>query len=336
MNREQVLKLAKEGTYDGILLKGKLIETHISWVILAQKYAFKIKKPMQYSFLDFSTKAKRRYFCDRELELNRRLSDIYLDVVPIRSKNGTYCFGEDTGAIIEHAVRMKKMQSTKKMDLVLKKGRVLPKHMAVLAKKIADFHLKATVVKSPFDPEEYKALFNDILSVADWAKTVLGQRYFKIIQTTVAYSDDFLSNNENLMAGRIKNGFHRDVHGDLHSKNIFLYKDPVIFDCIEFNDSYRQIDVINEVAFFSMDLEANGKWELSKVFMNHYLNDFPCMTGRSEERLFAYYKLYRANVRAKVSALRGLQADTQHEIDKHANEMKKYLKLIERYLVSGS
>jgi aminoglycoside phosphotransferase family enzyme len=146
------------------------------------------------------------------------------------------------------------------------------------------------------------------------------------------YSNSYLDLNEQFIANRVEEGFCRDCHGDLHSKNIFLYKDPIIFDCIEFNDDFRQIDVLNELAFFCMDLEAYERWDLSKQFMESYLELFPCMMGMKGEQLFKYFKCYRASVRAKVNTLRAMQADNEYDENKYNIEVKKYLKLMANYM----
>ena len=333
MEKEQVNKLVQYGTFNGEPLNGKLIETHISWVILTRKYAFKIKKPMRYSFLDFSTLSKRKFYCERELILNRRITtSIYLDVLPIEQHNNRLYIGQGGGKVIDYAVRMKKMQAGKKMDSMLYNNKVVNSHVKILAEKIAAFHKRTDVVNKPFNKARSKKAFNDISRVAGWIKKHLGKSYADIVEKAVSHSNAFLDQASPLITKRIKNGFQRDVHGDLHSRNIFLYKEPVIFDCIEFNDDLRQIDVLNEVAFFCMDLEAFQQWNLSKRFMEQYLELFPCMSGLKEKQLFAYYKGYRANVRAKVNAMRAIQTIDEAEVRKYNCEVKKYLELLDYYL----
>lgn len=331
MDKYQISKLIKHGTYKSNLLNGKLIETHISWVILTKKFTFKIKKKMHYSFLNYSSLSKREFYCEKELLLNSRISDIYIDVLPIkRLKNNLY-IGEGKGEIVDYTVRMKRMQIAKQMNFLLQKEMVNKTQIDVLAKKIAVFHQGADIIYNPFKKIQSKKEFNDILSVADWIKTNLENRYSRLIGKAVRNSDAFLDLNENNIKNRIKNGFWRDGHGDLHSKNIFLYRDPVIFDCIEFNDSFRQIDVLNEVAFLCMDLEAFQYEDLSKRFMKTYLEVFSCRKGYMEERLFTYYKSYRANVRAKVNALRAMQANNSRVRNEYIREIKKYLNLMDHY-----
>ena len=153
-----------------------------------------------------------------------------------------------------------------------------------------------------------------------------------IIERAVKKSTSFLKTNTNLLNLRVGEGFQRDIHGDLHAKNIFLYEDPVIFDCIEFNDEYRQMDVLNELAFCCMDLEANERYDFSKLLLEEYLNDLPAIRDDDEMRLFVYFKAYRANVRAKVNALRAKQEKQPDQLKKNFAAVDKYLKLMSFYL----
>ena len=331
MDKSQINELIQCGTYKGEILKGKLIETHISWVILTKKFVFKIKKEMQYSFLNFSSLDKRRFYCERELLLNSRLSDIYLDVIPIKSDGNRLFIGMEQGKILDYAVRMKKLQTAKQMNHLLRSKRIRRAQINVIAKKIAQFHQDTDIIYTPFNKSRARIAFNDILSNVKWVKDNLGNDYADLVEKAVSNSNTFLGQNEKFIINRIVDGFWRDCHGDLHAKNIFLYKDPIIFDCIEFNDEFRQIDVLNEIAFFCMDLEAFQREDLSKQFIEAYLEIFPCMKSRKEEKLFAYYKCYRANVRAKVNVLRALQSRDKIKINTYIIEIKKYLKLMDNY-----
>ena len=331
MNRKQIIKLSQSGRFGGKPLSGQLVETHISWVILSEEYAFKIKKPMKYSFLDFSTLEKRRQVCEKELMLNRRLTDIYLNVLAITEKDGCYFLGEG-GQVLDYALQMKKLEASRKMDELIRGNHIRSEDISMLAEEIARFHQYATVIKTPFDKADFQAAFNDLQTISDWVLKRLGEKYAQLIERAIHYSDKFIKKHEQLFSERITQGYIRDVHGDLHAKNIFIYQKPIIFDCIEFNDKFRQIDVINEVAFFCMDLESFGKWEMSEAFMKQYLDLFPCIGKKEEEQLFIYYKSYRANVRAKVNALRAMQAEDEQTSKRYEEEVMKYLKLMDRYM----
>ena len=237
----------------------ELIETHISFVILAGEFAYKIKKPVKFSFLDFSTLQKREECCRRELQLNRRLaSEIYLDVVPV-CKNGEaffVCEAEtEIGTAVDYAVKMKRLDANLEMDRMLSKGRINSEYLKVLARKIADFHRGAAVIRatSQSNPSNYKADFEDILVQTPVFERLLGSTAKERLEKVVEASAHYLETHADLIQQRLLDGCIRDLHGDLHSRNIFAYPDPVVFDCIEFNDHFRQFDVFNEVAFLCME-----------------------------------------------------------------------------------
>lgn len=153
-----------------------------------------------------------------------------------------------------------------------------------------------------------------------------------IISRAIEISDRFIQKNKELLANRLKAGFFRDCHGDLHSRNIFLLSSPQPFDCIEFNDDYRQIDVLNEVAFLCMDLDAFGRKDLSDLFLTSYNNLFTSIKTDDDYTLFVYYKSYRANIRAKVNSLRARAAEDDSQKKSALAEANKYLLLMDSYI----
>jgi aminoglycoside phosphotransferase family enzyme len=311
----------------------RLIETHISYVVLTDEFAYKVKKPRKYSFLDFSSVAKRKHYCICELELNSRLAPVvYLAVVPLCMSGHDIVLRIDKRCPrpIDHALKMKRLDASLEMDRMLDKGQIAVEYMTVLATKIAAFHSSATIISNPQQgaAASYRADFNDILGQAHAFAKLEGEHAIVRLKAIVATSDHYLETHDKLITTRLKEGFVRDVHGDLHSRNIFAYPDPVIFDCIEFNDHFRQIDVLNEVAFLCMDLEAMGFDGHAAAFLKAYLALMPVMRDRSERMLFTWFKLYRANVRAKVNALRARQSTSPEEPQA---QMLRYLRLMERY-----
>ena len=310
-----------------------LKETNISWIILAKKYAYKIKKPLQYSFLNFSTLEKRKYYCEREVELNKRLAGkVYLKVIPIFINKGNFSFDKGDGKLIDYAVLMKRMDSTKEMDNLLERNRVSNNAIKKLAKQIACFHQNAIVIKNKIQINDLQQKYNDILTVKEFFSSHSDSGFSVTIQEAVEKSNRFLKKNLNYFKQRLLTGFTRDVHGDLHSGNIFLYKDPIIFDCVEFNDGLRQIDILNEIAFLCMDLEAFHRYDLSKIFYESYMHHSR-MKETTESRLFFnYYKSYRANVRAKINALTAMKSADGDLKLKDKNEAEKYLKLLKSYM----
>ena len=333
MIQEQINSLLLEGEFPEVSAERELIETHISWVFICHRFVYKIKKPIKYSFLDFSTLEKRKKYCKREIELNKRLTDaIYLDVVPINRLNDHYKIGGNVGTVIDYAVRMHKMDRTKQMDQLLVQNKVTKSDIQNLAKKIAVFHGNTVIIHQK-DVMDIQEEFNDLEAEKEYlAAQSNGSMYVTIIGSAIKASDVFLKRNKDLLTGRLRAGFFRDCHGDLHSRNIFLLPSPQPFDCLEFNDDYRQIDVLNEVAFLCMDLDAFGKKDLSELFLEYYNQFFPSMKSSKEHHLFVFYKAYRANVRAKVNSLRAKSAVNEKERTKALSEVDKYLQLMESYL----
>ena len=332
MSPQEVNELYDHGVFPDSTNRKELIETHISWVILTDHYAFKIKKPVKFSFLDFSTPERRAYYCQKELELNLRLApQMYLKVVPV-FLNASYSLGEGNGNTVDSAVMMNRMDTSKEMDLLLIKDQVKRSHIHDIAETITNFHCRTTRITSGYDIRDFQNKFNDITSILHFVRNALGARYVSIIDEAIQVSEAFLQRNKDLMDARFKEGFIRDGHGDLHSKNIFLYKEPVIFDCIEFSDALRQLDVLDEVAFFCMDLDANEKPELSTVFLDKYMELMEMPRDPELLALFTYYKGYRANIRAKVLALNLAQITHKKFKRMKIRELKRYLELMRYYL----
>ncbi len=334
MNRKEVEILAKEGIFKGKALKGKVIETHISWVILSGKYAFKIKKPLQLNFLDFSTLSLREAYCQREVELNRRFTGIYFKVLPIHYSNGSWLIGEESERNpVEFAVWMRRLASGKKMDYLLKKDKVTQAHILSLAKEVAHFHQRAEPLYPPFDLKGLKDTFNDIESIQEVVEAFSSQGQLRdfqeIIPKSVEWSDSFLEKHAKRLEERMGEGFIRDVHGDLHSGNIFLYEPPILFDCIEFHDAFRQVDILYELAFMCMDLEAYEQKSLSDLFLMAYQGHLKVLLKKEDLALFIYFKGLRANIRAKVHGIALKQAKSPKE---SARQLQKYLQLMNGYM----
>lgn len=341
MESRQIQKLIDQKNFPEETQAAELIETHISYVILTDHLVYKIKKPFHYSFLDFSTLEKRKFYCEEELRLNSRLAaPMYNRVLPIRSDNGMPFIAdpndESQSPIIDYTLEMNKMDTSLEMDKLLEKGEVQMDSIDKIAQKIADFHSRAETIYKSFDLPLFKQKFNDISSVKDWLEEMDFQEQLEQINYATKASDHFLDDYQEALKKRNDNGHVKDCHGDLHSKNIFLYDDPVIFDCIEFNKNFRQIDTLNEIAFFCMDLEVNNHFDFSKHFFQQY-----CQLSSEEDpdceetsALFTYFKGYRANVRGKVIALK-LKELTGGQLaieGARLEEMKSYFHLMKYYL----
>jgi uncharacterized protein len=331
MDDNQVRKLMNECNLPDSCNNSELRETHISWVILTDNYAFKIKRPVKYTFLDFSSLEKRKFFCHEEMKLNKRVEpDMYLAVLPITENLVIKETGNGNG-IIDYTVKMKRMDQQKEMDEMLGNDEVSETHINALAKKVAEFHKSATVVKNVFGTLEFQENYADIENQGDYISKLLGKEYKEIVDNCIDKSFNYLNANRSYSNERVISGFHRDCHGDLNVRNIFLYDDPVIFDCIEFNSDFRQIDVLNDIAFLCVDLDFYGKEDFSEMFYKKYLkysglNDDPKM-----RELFQYYKSYRANVRAKVTVISAKQMN-ENENEKELNDVKKFIELMAKYM----
>ena len=282
----------------------ELIETHISWVLLGEQFVYKIKKPVQFDFLDFSSLEKRRYFCERELILNQRFSkDMYLSVLPITQDVEGHFDINGKGAVVDYALQMKRMDSEQQMDKCLLKGQVTPTQMVQLAQEIAAFHKQTTTIYTPIPIEKHIHEFSDILSIQAPLAAHLGQAISNQLAEEVIKAQQYLKAASSYMEQRHHDGFVVDGHGDLHSRNIFMLSPPVLFDCIEFDDHMRQVDILNELAFLCMDLRYHQQASLEPPFIEAYRKIREIFHSEADWALFTYYKWYRANVRLKVGLL---------------------------------
>ena len=331
MDRNQVERLLNNCSLPDSCNHVELKETHISWIILSDHFAFKIKRPVSFSFLDFTALEKRQFFCMEELRLNRRLArEMYLEVISVTREMLEKSGGEHD-EVIDYAVKMKRMDNSLEMSEMLKENKVTEKQVDRLAKKIADFHRREEPIKNAFRTIEFLENYEDIQSLASFAAKQLGEESKQIINRCVQKSWDYLNRNRSFLNERIISGFQKDCHGDLNSRNIFLYDDPVIFDCIEFNKDFRQIDVLNDIAFLGVEFDFFGREDLGARFYEKYLGYFDQEDQPATWGLFNFYKSYRANVRAKVSLL-AAQKKGERENQDELKEALKYLQLMEVYL----
>lgn len=335
MDADQILKLCQAESFPEAESIPELVETHISWIILTDSLAFKIKKPVTFSFLDFSKLQQRKYFCHREVELNQRLTTgIYIDVQPVVKKGDKYRIGlteKKEGTVIDYAVQMNRVDSSLQMDRVLEEGGGTAEQMHRLAEKVAAFHRKCEIFRIK-DTNEILNLFEDLNSIKSFLQNTIGLPAGEMIDFAINRANVVNLDLQDRMRYRLDKGYVRDVHGDLHTGNIFLLEDPQPFDCIEYNDDFRQIDVLNEVAFLCMDLEYYNRPGLAEAFLTTYLEHFPVMETSEDRRLFTFYKSYRANVRGKVIGLQARKEEDSAKKEKLLQSCLKYLKLMEHYL----
>lgn len=286
----------------------ELVETHISWVILGPERVYKIRKPVRYAFLDFSTPAKREADCHKELRLNRRFSpEVYLAVVPVRRLGEYWSLGDGNGEEMDHAVLMQRLDTQRQMDVLLRAGRVDESAMVSLADTLAAFHTVAERQRVGQDAHALWLDFADILKVEPSIREHLGERCASELQASAALARTIIRGLDGRLDQRMSEGFVRDGHGDLHTRNIFLLERPVLFDCLEFNDHLRQVDLLSEIAFLGMDLHAFGRDDLWEVFLERYRQRLQVIQVPEDGSLLDWFLWYRANVRLKVQALRAMQ-----------------------------
>ena len=289
----------------------RVIETHISWVLLAGRHAYKIKKAVDLGFLDFTTLASRRHYCEEELRLNRRLApQLYREVVAIHGTPQYPSLGED-GTAIEYAVKMRRFAADALLDKQLALGRLAPQHIDRLAASVARFHAGLP----PADDKAYgtpaSILADALQNFEQLQERLHGQQDLRQLSELRKASENEYAACAEIFAHRRAGGHVRECHGDLHLGNIVLLHDePVPFDGIEFNPALRWIDVINEVAFLYMDLRYRKQPQLAARFLNAWLEHTGDYAGVAVLR---FYCAYRAMVRAKVGAIRAGQSGmSQH------------------------
>ena len=327
-----IKKLQNPALYDHPIEQFEVIETHISWVLLTGDYVYKIKKPVNFGFLDFSTLEKRHFFCEEELRLNRRLApQLYLDVVTIHGSEAHPQLNGQ-GTVIEYAVKMRQFPQSVQLDRLLVKDGLDNSVIDKLARKVAQFHLSATSVDKESHYGDVEHTQQPMLeNFTHIRASVDDQTITPLLDKLEAWTQQQLQKHAHTIQLRKDQGYVRECHGDMHLRNIALWQDDiVIFDCIEFNENFYWIDVMSEIAFLVMDLEDREQDALAQRFLNTYLE----ITGDYEGLpLFLFYKVYRAMVRAKVDALRinQEQAGTE-EYEQTFGEFHEYLKLAERYI----
>ena len=286
----------------------EMIETHISCILLTGVHAYKIKKPVNLGFLDFTTPAARRFYCEEELRLNRRTAPaLYLDVVPIAG-TASHPLPGGLGPVIDYAVRMRRFPQHALLDRMVREGTLSAASLEHLGATIAAFHLALP----PAEPEAGYASAPQVLAAAVQNFTQIRalsplRGELGAVEGLRSWTAREHSRLAAVFEARKREGAVRECHGDLHLGNIVMLAGrPVPFDCVEFNAAFRWIDVMSEVAFLMMDLEEHGQPGLASRFLNRYLEDTGDYAGL---RVLRFYVVYRAMVRAKVALIRLAQPD---------------------------
>jgi len=309
----------------------RLVQTHISYVLIAGDRVYKFKKPVNFGFLDFTNLEKRKFFCEQELILNRRLCpDIYLDLVTVTRSDAVLALNGD-GEVVEFGVRMKRMPEEGMMGKFIASGKLSQRHIDLIVDTLIPFYERAAGNEEIGAFGRAEAVAVNVLENFDQTEGFIGcealnrQQYEKIS----GYAGKFLK-NKTLFEKRIAGKRIRDCHGDLYSANICFDGDRVhIFDCIEFNKRFRYADVASDIAFLAMDLDFQDLQELSRYFIAR----FEEKSGDAElDAMLNFYKCYRAYVRGKI----GLFTAHDRKVDMATKDnslrmAKRYFSLAERY-----
>ena len=323
--------LLKPEAYPHNPQKIELVQTQMSFLFLTGDYVYKVKKPVDLGYLDYTTLEKRQFFCHQELELNRRLCpDVYLEVVPVVRSEGQIHIGGE-GETIEYAVKMKQLPRERMMDGLLLLGQVTEEMVVNVAEKVAAFHDKARTGSDISIYGKLEAIMTN--TEENFTQT---EKYIDVsipssrYQHIKAYTDKFVKSNKSLFERRVKNGRIKDCHGDLHAAHICFSNGIHIYDCIEFNDRFRYGDVASEIAFLAMDLDRYQRADLSQAFVNAYVR-----LSRDKEilQLLNFYKCYRAYVRGKVESFKFDDPYiSEEEKTRVLDAARKYFELAESYL----
>ncbi|WP_303720601.1 bifunctional aminoglycoside phosphotransferase/ATP-binding protein [Malonomonas rubra] len=316
--------------YDHPVDRVKLVETHISWVFLAGEYAYKLKKPVNFGFLDFSTLNKRQHFCQEELRLNRRFAPrIYLDVVSLGGSAAAPVIGGTP--TLDYLVKMKRFSRQEELDQLLQNGLLEPAQIEKFAEYLAELHKSAPRIEQNRhfgSPDAVKAPVEE--NFLQIRKLLHEKSQRRKLDRLESYSRQTFQQHLGLLQKRKKEHFIRECHGDIHLANMLWHNgEPLLFDCIEFNEDFRCIDIVNDYAFLLMDLDDRGADRLSWHFLNRYLQKTGDYQGL---HLLDYYRSYRAMVRAKVVCLRLAQVGRGEKVRENDEALlHSYLELAERY-----
>jgi aminoglycoside phosphotransferase family enzyme/predicted kinase len=332
MNTALIKSLRNTSAFPHAVKNLKILETHISWVILTGEFAYKIKKPVDLGFVDFTSLERRKYFCEEELRLNQRMTpDLYLDVVPIAETAAGPRIGQEPA--VEYAVRMRQFPHEARLDHQLELGRLYMEDMRALAEMVAGFHESLPPKRVINSAEEVTRIRRFALDNFTQIKTAFdGSTAPPDLSQIEAWTQQQLETLTPLMENRALDGFIREGHGDLHLANIARPENRLIlFDCLEFNPELRWIDPINDIAFLVMDLITNGREDLAFTFLNAYLEQTGDYGGIAVLR---FYLVYRCLVRAKVAAIQpGDSSDCG--ASRSADNSRRYLQ-IAKILVNHS
>lgn len=323
--------LLKPGAYPHPTGRIEFIQTHISYVFLTDEYAYKIKKPVNFGFLDYSTLAKRRYYCKREVELNSPLAEnTYYGVVPIRNDRGRYVINGKRGAIVEYAVWMRRLPEDRMLNRLIERGEATPKMVERVAGKLAPFH-ESTAQRSRAMARygDWAIRYNHRENVGQWTPYVGRTLTAEQHAVCIAYAEAFWARKADVLKRRVKDLRIVQTHADLRSDAICMENGVLIMDAVEFNKRISVLDIARDVGFLQMDLEYRDRPDLAKAFVRRYLR---LAHDPDLREVLPFYAYYSACVRGKVENFL-LDIPSVPEKDKRAaaKRARRYFELACRY-----
>lgn len=302
MEPRYLAALLDPAAYDEPTTAVQLVQTHVSFLFLTDRFVYKVKKAVDFGFLNFTTLDRRRFYCEEEVRLNRRLCpDMYLGVIEIRESPDGIRF-DGLGEVVDYAVKMKRLPAERMLDRLLAEDAVGEKDIRAIGRTIGEFHLAAERSR---EIDSYGSLEvirrnwkENFDQVADFVSRTLDETDLRLIRTWV---ERFMEERAGLFDLRVAGGFVRDCDGDIHSENICLADRVYIFDCIEFNARFRFSDTAADLAFLLMDLEYRGRRDLAELLLREY---HAVTADKGIVGVLDFYQVYRAFVRGKVESFR--------------------------------
>ncbi len=322
--------LTDPAVYPDTPQKVDLIQTQTSYIFLAGGYAYKVKKPVDLGYLDYTTLEKRKFYCQREIELNRRLCpDIYIGLAEITEDKEGFSI-EGKGKVCEYAVKMLRLPRESMLNVILAEGRATEEMIKAIARKMAEFHGSAVTSDTISDFGDLEAIITsteaNFIRTIRYISTTISQKSYRNIKDFI---NGFIENNTALFYERIVDGKIKDCHGDVRATHICLDDDIYIYDCVEYDDRLRYCDVASEVALLAMDLDSYGRADLSRSLVDAYT----AFSGDEDlSQLLDFYKCYRAYDRGKYECLKFDDPNiTEEDIKEAQAEAAGYFELAESY-----
>lgn len=328
---EKVAFLRQPDSYPDRPARVEVIKTHMSWVFLTDRLVYKLKKPVRYDYLDFSTLEARHKNCEREVHLNRRLAkNVYLGTVPLtlEADGGLKLDGE--GRVVDWLTQMRRLPADRMLDVAIREGTVSAEDVRKVSQALADFYQRSPSLA--ISPAEYRHSFeadirNNLIELSDSRYALPGVQVDKLM----AAQRQFLAEQGDLLEQRARDGRIIDAHGDLRPQHICLISAPVIIDCLEFNRQFRTLDPVDELAYLALECERLGATDIGDQVLAHYKQ----ATGDTcPTELIVFYKVFRACLRAKIAVWHTVD----HDVEDHQRWLglaQTYLGLAERYVHHG-